>query len=141
MHIYNILESDYIKTEVLPMVLRRDVDVDRLLLKHGADASIKDKDGFFPTKYAVNVGFGHIAELMDNALVSAVENNNKDDESEEDEDEHKDEKYTATSTFEKENSTIVELEAEATQDQNVSRLVDAIPAMRDSELDNDYHYA
>jgi len=94
MHIYNILESDYIKTEVLPMVLRRDVDVDRLLLKHGADASIKDKDGFFPTKYAVNVGFGHIAELMDNALVSAVENNNKDDESEEEKEKDEDEENT-----------------------------------------------
>ena len=60
-----------------------ELELCRLLLKHGADASIKDKDGFFPTKYAVDAGFGHIAELMDNALVSAVENNNKDDEFEE----------------------------------------------------------
>ena len=54
MHIYNILESDYIKTEVLPMVLRRGADVDALTregtsclhfacrLKHTSSAMARD---------------------------------------------------------------------------------------------------
>ena len=50
-----------------------ELELCRLLLLHGADASIKDKDGYFPTKYAMDAGFVKLAEVLDAALISAVE--------------------------------------------------------------------